>query len=444
MNFRKTFQGIRQDREILVTILRAFMVRGVAAFGTLLLNVVIARLLGVKGLGLFMLAFTVLVGLSTIARFGMENALLRFAGTAWGTGKAGRFRGVCLQAAWRVGLCSLVLASGLYLFAPWVAKAVFSEPTMASLLRIMALVLIPYTAMYIFSTLLKATGWTTVAPLFENGGISLLSACLVLLAYFMWQSMSVNAAGWILVTAAVMLSLISLILTLLRTWTFIQRVEETSGEPELGGVAYTFLLTTMVTFAIQWSSSLILGGFGSAEDVGLFNAAQRTAFVITFILMVFNGVLPPRIATLHSEGNHKELETMVLRSTLYMTVVAMPLAALFIFFPGQVLALFGSEFREAAPHLLLLSIAQFINVCTGSVGVLLNMTGNEKIMRNLVFCVGGSGFLMAMALIPLLGIWGATISLIAAIVGQNLLAAWYVNVKLNIKVIPGWRLLVGK
>ena len=46
------------------------------------------------------------------------------------------------------------------------------------------------------------------------------------------------------------------------------------------------------------------------------------------------------------------------------------------------MSLFGPEFRAGGPVLTILAAGQYVNVLTGSVGYLLMMTGNERLVRN--------------------------------------------------------------
>jgi O-antigen/teichoic acid export membrane protein len=51
------------------------------------------------------------------------------------------------------------------------------------------------------------------------------------------------------------------------------------------------------------------------------------------------------------------------------------------------LGLFGSKFTEGNLVLIILVIGQLVNASTGSVGVLLNMSGNQKIYRRAILTV---------------------------------------------------------
>ena len=54
----KLIKRLGKDKTLLVTVALTFASRGIMAFGTLFLNLVLARLLGPAGVGLFMLGFS--------------------------------------------------------------------------------------------------------------------------------------------------------------------------------------------------------------------------------------------------------------------------------------------------------------------------------------------------------------------------------------------------
>lgn len=433
-----------KDRELLLTTLRTLLIRGISAFGTFALNLALARSMGAAGLGLFMLAYTWLLGLSMLSRYGLDVALLRFAGSAWGERDWPRLRGVAFQAFLITLVASLASSVALFLLAPMLALSVFGKPELEPLLRIVAVCITPYTIMYLNSTLLKAMRLPAMAPLFESGSVMMVLAAVIWGAHYFAAAISLVVISWYMVIVCIISMLLSWWLVLRRVRTMTTVSGSASRQEDLFKVATSFSIISMIAFGIQWGASLIIGIYADAESVGLFNAAQRTAFVVTFIMLVFNSVLPPRMATLYKSGDMAGLERLTVTSTIYMTLASIPVVLVFCLFPEWVLGFFGPEFVAAAPHLFILAIAQFINVCTGSVGFLLNMTGHEKIVRNLILAVGGLSLLLSFLLIPVLGIWGATISTAISLILQNVVAAWYVQRKLNIRSIPGWSMLVRK
>ena len=60
--------------------------------------------------------------------------------------------------------------------------------------------------------------------------------------------------------------------------------------------------------------------------------------------------------------------------------------------------------------LLILAFSQVINAMSGSVGIILNMTGKEKVFRNILFFALAINIVLNLFLIPIYGIEGAAIA----------------------------------
>ena len=74
------------------------------------------------------------------------------------------------------------------------------------------------------------------------------------------------------------------------------------------------------------------------------------------------------------------------------------------------MGLFGDEFLYGKWVLIFLCITQFITFCSGSVGPILQMTGNEKVFRNINIIATIINIFSNIILIPKYGINGAAIS----------------------------------
>ena len=117
-------------------------------------------------------------------------------------------------------------------------------------------------------------------------------------------------------------------------------------------------------------------------------------------------------------------------------VIAAPVLLVCALFPGWVLHWFGEEFRAGALLLRVIALAQLVNVVTGSVGFLLNMTCHERLMRNIALLSNGLGLLGFWVLISLYGPLGAAFALAFVLVCQNVVALVFVWRKLGIWMLP--------
>jgi O-antigen/teichoic acid export membrane protein len=98
-----------------------------------------------------------------------------------------------------------------------------------------------------------------------------------------------------------------------------------------------------------------------------------------------------------------------------------------------ILKLFGQEFVAGTESLRILCIGQIINASTGSVGLILNMTGHEKYNVMSLSLGTGINLLLNLLLVPQFGLIGAAIAAATSMIVWNLCSAWHTvkQVKIN-------------
>ena len=107
--------------------------------------------------------------------------------------------------------------------------------------------------------------------------------------------------------------------------------------------------------------------------------------------------------------------------------VSAPLIAGLLFFPEEVLSLFGKNYNDGKLALMILAGAQFINISTGLVGPLLNMSGHHVFMMWLSVVTLVANIALNFALIPTYGIIGAALATGVTLVVKNLVSFVYVK-----------------
>jgi O-antigen/teichoic acid export membrane protein len=192
--------------------------------------------------------------------------------------------------------------------------------------------------------------------------------------------------------------------------------------------------------------SLVLGFFTGPREVAYYEAAGRTALLVSLPLMAINAIVPPLFARLHQEGRLQDLEELGQVSTRWMYYGAFPLALFMAVLAPDILGLFGAGFGEARWALQILLLAHLVNVACGSVGFLLAMTGHQITLTAILalagalglplMAVGAAGFgLNGLALVK--GLWLVAVNILMS------LAVWR---RLGLKVFAagvGWAHLSG-
>ena len=194
-------------------------------------------------------------------------------------------------------------------------------------------------------------------------------------------------------------------------------------------------LITLISVGISFTETFVLGLFHSDDKVGLYAAALRLALIINFIIIAFNTILAPKFSALYRQQRLSEIQRLARQSILLMSALTLPLVLLYISFPALLLSLFGSDFASASPALMILGIGQMVNVASGPVGILLQMSGQERAYRNNVLITSFATIGSALLLIPPYAVTGAALSATFGILLLNGLSLLSVRKGLGIHLL---------
>ncbi|MBI5750779.1 MAG: flippase [Hydrogenophilales bacterium] len=397
----------------------------------LVFNLILARYVGAEGVGLLFLGLTVVGLVGIVARLGLDSIIVREVAPHASAGQWAAVGDVA-KATIRIGLISSLLCTLLlWLAAPVLADVVFSKPALAHVLYWLSLTVLPATLAMFYSELLRGaqrfiesqlaqvfiTPLVTVFILFVAGQAFGLSAAMaahiagniaaLMLGYLAWRRLAASHGGGE------------------RTELLSSRLLR-SGSPLL----WVALLNTLVSTV----DVLILGALGTAADVGVYGVAARLAMLTTFILLAVNSYAAPKFAVFHCNNDLAGLAQYAVRSTRLTLLIASPILFVLVAMPKVVLSLFGPQFEQGEWVLVILALGQMINVATGSVGQILIMTGNERILRSCSIASVLITVALNFSLIPYFGALGAAFSTMVGGVVLNILAMLSVRKKLGVMV----------
>ena len=190
--------------------------------------------------------------------------------------------------------------------------------------------------------------------------------------------------------------------------------------------ALPFVFASGMQILNKETSVIFLGILQTPEEVGLFRVAQRGALLIPFGLQAVNMAIAPTISQMYTKGEKERLQRMISKSILAVMVFALPVALVLILGGKWILPfVFGQEYVPAYLPLVILCMGQLLNACMGSVGLILNMAGLERITAKGVAIAAIINIVLNAVLIPFLGTIGAAIATsITLMIWNFLLFIW--------------------
>lgn len=399
-----------------------------------LFNLVLARTLGAEGAGLYFLALTVTTIATVFGRMGLDNTLLRFTAANAAVEDWASVKGVYLKGMKLALIASSCSAVAVFVLAPVLANKVFQKPELVVPMRWLSLAVVPMTFAVLHAEALK--GLKRIKDSFVVSGVGVPAISLTALL-LLGDNYGVSGAVWSYASGTILTALLGV--TLWRIATPQLRKASTSFRTsELLKSSVPLFWVASLNMLINWTATFALGIWGTKEDVGLFSMASRTAMLTSLILISINSISAPKFAELYKKKNMDALGATARNTAKLITLIASPLLLLFLVAPQWVMGMFGEEFQKGGVLLSILAIGQFVNVATGSVGYLLMMSGNEKMMRNNVAFVAGMSIVLNAFFVPSYGPFGAVIATAVCLSSQNLIAAYMVNSRLGINTMS-WR-----
>ncbi|MBI5118033.1 flippase [Candidatus Poribacteria bacterium] len=439
MNLRTAFNGLPFAADILdahmLEVVKgasvAFVLKVFGAGFAFAFNVVLARMLGAGGSGVYYLALTLATIVAVFGTMGLDNALLRFVAAGAAVDDWASVKGVYRKAV--TFAAGAAVASGLVLFmlAPWLATAVLSKPETEEPLRWMAAAVVPMVLLTLHAEALKGIKRIRDSQLVQAAGTPIFS---LVALYFFGQSWGVKGAVWAYTLAVTLTGVLAYGIWRIAT----PKLRDVKGRFDTRRLlcsATPLFWIAFTNLVMVWCSTLLLGILRPSEDVGVFGIASRTASLMGYVLIAVNSIAAPKFAALHRLGDMEALGSTARKSARLMILIVSPLCALFILAPTFVMGLFGPQFGEGGVALSILAAGQLINVAAGSVGYLLMMSGNGHLLRNGVLVSAVINVLLCILLIPRHGFIGAAIASAMSLAVLNIICLILVRNSMGINML---------
>jgi O-antigen/teichoic acid export membrane protein len=197
---------------------------------------------------------------------------------------------------------------------------------------------------------------------------------------------------------------------------------------EILHISLPMLMTAAMSFIIAQTGVIMLGMFRSEAEIGYYAVAVNLSSLAAFVLSAINSMAAPKFSEFFHSGRVDELFYVAKKSSQLIFWATTPILLFLIILGRHVMwILFGKEFVVAYWAMTFLIIGQFINSISGSTGFFMNMTGHQKVFRNIMLTAAILNILLNLVLIPQLGINGV------ALAGMSCLIFWNISVLLYIK-----------
>jgi len=394
-------------------------------------RIIVARTFSPDAYGEVSIALTVLTFSVTMAMVGFNQGVPRY---------VSRFddernvRGVWVTGLLVPGLVSLLVVAALVLNAEWIAGRFFEGRGTPELLILFVLA-IPFTvgSLVGIGTIrgLENTIYKTYAQDLFHPGVRI-----ALLVGLLGVGLEIDAVGYAYLLTAVGFFVFTHVL--------LNRLMPLVGEfethvAEMVKFSAPLVISTLLARLLTKTDTLMMGYFRPSFEVGQYSAAFPLANGMVIILSAFGFIYLPLTSRMDANGEREEIDAIYKLTTKWIFVITFPLFVTLVLFPGDVLgAVFGSEYRQAALPLTILSLGFFTNAAGGrnrETLSALGYTGFILLTNAIAFALN---FALNLLLIPRYGAEGAAVASAASYVTLNLSVIAILALKFDISPFSRW------
>jgi O-antigen/teichoic acid export membrane protein len=414
-------QRIGQISQHSVVFFAGTMFTGLAGY---LFKVYLARMIGAEALGLYALGMTIVAFLGVFNELGLSQSAVRFVALYTATGKSNQLRGFLLRASALLLCTNIVLAAGVVMVGPWIAEHVYHTVELKSYFPLFSLIMLLGALTSYGGQVLQGykdvARRTMITNFIGTPLVILLTIVFLLIGWGLW--------GYIFAQVLSAVIVLGLLIMAVRKLTPPEVFQQKGPLPPLGAQVVSFgvsaLGISMLQFLLGQTDKILIGFYINAREVGIYAVAMTVVAFVPIALQSVNQIFAPTISDLHSRGEPQLLSRLFQTLTKWVFAFTLPLATVVIVFAKPLMGIFGPDFVEGWPVLVVGALGQLINCGTGSVGYLLLMSGNQKRLIKVQAAMSATMIILNIVLIPRFGIMGAAF---AAAITMAVSNAWYLG-----------------
>ncbi len=421
----------------------ALVLRVVGLFVSYIFILLVSRLYGAKGVGVFALSYTFLIIFATIGKMGSDTAFLKYCAENRALKKWILLKDIYKKILIIATTMSILVSLFLFFSSNFIADVILKKEYMSLALKIVAFAVFPMVILVVFSEGLRGFKQIKEYMLIRFVGLNITAIFFVAVFYLLKQKLNIFSHAFLkdeylpVISFAVSVVVIAVVSFLL--WKKFYRKfsdgqiggSETTTYKEIFSLSLPLLLSSSLALIIDWSDTVMLGMFRTAEEVGYYNVAIRVGKLLVIILVAINTIAAPKFAEFWGKKDIDGLVKIARQSTKLIFWITLPIFLFLLIFPGFVLSIFGKEFSVASLSLVILVSGFFFNAICGSVRLILQMTGYQVYHQNIIFLGAVLNVVLNYYLIPLWGINGAAFSSTITMI------FWNVVFSIKIKKITG-------
>lgn len=382
---------------------------GMRVFGLLvnyLFLLFVTKYYGAKGWGIFALCFSLLQIAAMIGTLGLNIGFVKVIPQGYANVK-----GLYKQVLKFIIPLNILLTAIVYFGADVIGNYFNKDGVhIADYIRISSFGILPFSISMLNSGLFRGNKEIVLFSFFDSLGRFLFGGVAVLIFYQFSSDVSTVVTGFVIGLYILAIFSFRGINKILRKHNYDENVEEkTYSFKELYKLSNSLFWTNFIYQGSLWATTIILGHYLLKEEVGIFDAMNRFASLLTIVGYAINSIAAPKFAESVSDKNLLERNVQASSKLIFFSTI--PLFIAMVVIGPFILQFMGYTTPSVNAYLIFLVIllGQLVNNLSGLVGILMQMTGYHMLSQRI--SIGSFVFttVLLFFVTPVYGLMGASI-----------------------------------
>ena len=393
-----------------------------------LMSFVVAHYFGAKGLGNYVLAIVILRIFTLVSKLGLDTFSIRFIASF---AKQGKWKSIQLfrkKIITIVSITSLISSLVMFIFSFEIANLV---NTRLEYIEVSSFFILPMVFFMLHYQSLRGLKRIAEFSFFYRMSQATFSiAGLFLISQFI-QSDRIPIYAYL-----TSLSTVSLLSYVSYYYWFNKKCKFDSSEEiedlplkKMLKISLPLMFAQSVQFIMAWTDKLMLGNMLGPESVAIYGVAFRFSMGVSITLMAINSIASPKFAEKFSNNDISGMAKVAMQSAKLIFWTTIPLASILLIFPKFFMGIYGSDFLIGVEVLRWLIVGRIVNALSGSVGSLMQMTGQQNNYMKILIVGSIINVTLNYVLIPIYGIKGAAFASVCSLSFWNLTMVYMVKKK---------------
>ena len=377
------------------------------------------KFFGAETQGRLSISFSFMIFGSLICRLGIDTNFVKIFAIKNNLENA---KGIYFKMFPYVLFITFLVSILIYFFADYISVNFFNDAYLGTFLKWTAPCILFFTFILLNASVFRGLKKNTLYSFLFNGGRFLFTLIIFLLFYFL-----INENPISVVVAHSIGVFLLFVFSFIYIYKYLFPIKSKSTYEVKGFVlnSLPMLFSAAMTVFLGWTDTIILGIYEGVEKAGIYNVGLKIAIIVSFSLQALNSILAPKLSHTYHNNDFNTFNKLVNLTRLINFIISLTLIILIIIFRNTILSIFGEEFLLMSFALVILCIGQLFNAFCGPVGIILQMTGNQKTFQNILFIAILLNLSLNLSLVETYGINGVAFATAISLSFWNISAYIY-------------------